>query len=68
MKVGDLVKPKRRTGHHMLGIIVEVERANYPIIDTSYRVYFHTNHINSEHKWVSSVWFHLRELDLINRA
>jgi hypothetical protein len=52
----------------MLGIIVEIDRPPYPIIVTSYRVYFHTKHINSEHKWVSSVWFHQKELDLINRA
>jgi len=68
VKIGDLVKPKRFTAHHMLGIIVEISRPPHPMIDTSYLVYFHTNHINSEHKWVRSVWFHLGELDLISSA
>ena len=68
MKVGDLVKPKRRTAHHMVGIVVEIDRPKHPIIDTSYRVYFHKDHINSEHKRVPSVWFHLGELDLISSA
>jgi len=52
----------------MLGIVLEIDRPKHPIIDTSYRVYFHKDHINSEHKWVPSVWFHLGELDLISSA
>ena len=70
MKVGDLVKPKRRTAHHMVGVVVEIDRPSMssPILQTSYRVYFHTDHINSEHQWVSSVWFNRGELDLVSPA
>ena len=64
MKTGDLVRPKRRTGHHMVGVVVEVDPTRMGAV--GYRVYFHKDHINSEHKWVRTLWFERQQLELIN--
>ena len=50
----------------MVGIVVEIDPSRMGAV--GYRVYFHKDHINSEHKWVRTMWFERTELDVINES
>ena len=67
MKVGDLVRPRRSTGHHMLGVVVEVEKPS-ALGHAMVLIHFHKPHINSEAKWVDELWFVSTQVEVISEG
>jgi len=67
VKVGDLVRPYRRTGHHMVGVIVKWERAT-SVQGDYILVHFHRPHITIESKWVREMWFKRTEVEVISEG
>ena len=62
---GDLVMPHRRTGHHMMGIVVAMEKYS-SLGHAMVLIHFHKPHINSEGKWVDQLWFMSTEVEIIS--
>ena len=67
MRIGDLVRPYIRTGHHMVGVIIEWERAT-SIQGDYVLIHFHRPHITSDGKWVREMWFRRIEVEMISES
>jgi len=67
MKVGDLVRPYLRTGHYMMGIVLEVEPATLHA-EKCVLIRFPKRHMTSDGSWVMEMWFYRDEVELINEA
>ena len=67
MKVGDLVRPHLRTGHYMMGIVLDVEPATHHA-EKCILIRFPKRHITSDGSWVMEMWFYRNEVELISEA
>ena len=64
MKVGDLVRPRMRTGHYMMGIVLEIEPATRHA-EKCILIRFPKRHITSDGSWVMKMWFYRKEVELL---